>query len=199
MAPWVLVSSLVSVTLSFAPVWWFARRRPDYSHLRNTISELGETGAKDAKRVAWLAFAPAGASVIVFAALLRTSLAAYEDVAGPLRAFSLLGVSYLGAAVFPCDEGAPPWGTWRNQMHNLVAVAGYGGAGAGLIELGRALEDIAPVAALATLTATVGKGALLGVFGLSLESPVRGLLQRVLEGALFGWMVLMGAWLLSAG
>ncbi|MCE9666396.1 DUF998 domain-containing protein [Myxococcus stipitatus] len=144
--------------------------------------------------MAWWAFGPTGVLVAVTAALLGASLGTHEDTRTPLLAFSLLGVSYVGAALFPCDPGAPPWGTWRNQLHDLVAMLGYGGAGAGLIELGRAFEDVAPVAALATLTATVGKGALLGG-GLSLESPVRGRVQRVLEGALFGWMVLTSGWL----
>jgi hypothetical protein len=81
------------------PPWWFARRRPGYSHLRHTLSELGETGAPDASRVARLAFAPLGLSVWGVAALLGARLPA--DAGTGLVPLSLLGMSYVGAAVFP--------------------------------------------------------------------------------------------------
>ncbi|QDF05447.1 DUF998 domain-containing protein [Myxococcus xanthus] len=193
MSLWVLVVAIFIGLLAAVPPWWFARRRPGYSHLRNTISELGETGAPDATRVAWIAFAPLGLAVWVFVAVLGGQL--QEDAQTGLVLLSFLGVSYVGAAVFPCDAGAPFWGTWRNQIHNLVAAIGYFGAGAGLIELGRALEDTAMMSGLATVTSMPGKGVLAGIFVLSFESPVRGLTQRVIEAAVFSWMLLVGVWL----
>lgn len=196
MSLWVLIAAVLTGLLAAVPPWWFARRRPGYSHLRNTISELGETGAPDARRVAWLAFAPLGLAVWVFAALLSARLP--SDAKTGLVLLCLLGVSYVGAAVFPCDAGAPFWGTWRNQLHNLVAAVGYFGAGAGLIELGRAFEDLASLSGLAAVTGALGKGVLLGIFALSFDSPVRGLVQRVIEAAVFGWMVLLGGWLVLA-
>ncbi|WP_141620183.1 DUF998 domain-containing protein [Myxococcus sp. AB036A] len=193
MSLWVLVVAISIGLLATVPPWWFARRRPGYSHLRNTISELGETGAPDALRVAWLAFAPLGLAVWVFVALLGGGLP--EDAATGLILLSLLGASYVGAAVFPCDAGAPFWGTWRNQAHNLVAAIGYFGAGAGLIELGRTFEDTATLSGLAMLTAALGKGVFAGIFVLSFESPVRGFVQRLIEATVFGWMLLVGVWL----
>lgn len=193
MSLWVFVVAISTGLLAAVPPWWFARRRPGYSYLRNTISELGETGAPDATRVAWLAFAPLGLAVWAFAAVLGGHLP--EDAKTGLVMLSLLGVSYVGAAVFPCDAGAPFWGTWRNQMHNLVAAIGYFGAGAGLIELGRTFEDMSQLSGLALLTSTLGKGLLVGIFVLSFESPVRGLTQRIIEATVFGWMVLVGVWL----
>lgn len=196
MSLWVLLAAVLTGLLAAVPPWWFARRRPGYSHLRQTLSELGETGAPDARRVAWLAFAPLGLAVWVFVALLGARLP--SDATTGLLLLSLLGMSYVGAAVFPCDAGAPFWGTWRNQLHNLVAAAGYFGAGAGLIALGRAFEDLASLSGLATVTDALGKGVLLGIFVLSFESPVRGLVQRLIEAAVFGWMLLVGAWLVLA-
>ncbi|MCY1023553.1 DUF998 domain-containing protein [Pyxidicoccus sp. MSG2] len=196
MSLWVLLAAILAALLAAVPPWWFARRRPGYSHLRHTISELGETGAPDASRVAWLAFAPLGLSVWMFVALLGARLPA--DTGTGLVLLSLFGVSYVGAAVFPCDAGAPFWGTWRNHLHNLVAAIGYFGAGAGLIELGRAFEDMSSLSGLSAVTAALGKGVLLGIFVLSFESPVRGLVQRAIEAAVFGWMLLMGGWLVLA-
>lgn len=47
--------------------------------------------------------------------------------------------------MFPCDAGAPFWGTWRNQIHNLVAAIGYFGAGAGFIETARLASQQASI------------------------------------------------------
>ncbi|NTX55429.1 DUF998 domain-containing protein [Myxococcus sp. CA039A] len=198
MNPGVFFAALLATTLTALPPWWFARRRPGYSHLRHTISELGASGAPEAKRVAWLGFAPAGLAVMGFSAVLNTRLTPEGDVITGLALLSLLGVSYVGAAVFPCDEGAPFWGTWKNQMHNLVAGLGYFGAGGGLIELQRVFEDLPALASLSTLTGAVGKLVLLGMVALSFESPVRGLIQRTVESLVFGWMLLVGAWLMLA-
>src|SRR5262245_17646556 len=46
---------------------YFASRRPGYSHISNTISELGETGAAQAHLVAFGFFLPVG--LIVWLAL----------------------------------------------------------------------------------------------------------------------------------
>ncbi|NVJ23999.1 MULTISPECIES: DUF998 domain-containing protein [Myxococcus] len=192
----VFLTALLATTLATVPPWWFARRRPGYSHLRHTLSELGAPGAPEATRVAWLGFAPAGLAVMGFAAVLNSQLAPDGEFITGLVLLSLLGVSYVGAAVFPCDEGAPFWGTWKNQMHNLVAGLGYFGAGGGLIELQRVFEDLPALASLSTLTGAVGKLVLLGMVVLSFESPVRGLIQRTVEALVFGWMLLVGAWLM---
>lgn len=196
MVPWVLLVALLATTLTAVPPWWFARRRPGYSHVRHTISELGASGAPGAKRVAWLGFAPAGLAVMGFAAVLNAQLSPDGGLITGLVLLSLLGVSYVGAAVFPCDEGAPFWGTWKNQLHNLVAGVGYFGAGGGLIDLQRVFEDDQALASLSTLTGAVGKLVLLGMVLLSFESPVRGLVQRTVEALVFGWMLLVGAWLM---
>ena len=64
----------------------------------------------------------------------------------------------------------------------------------GLIELKRAFEDAHGLAPLAELTGAVGMAVFFGLFLLSFESPVRGLVQRLMETLLFGWMVLLGVW-----
>ncbi|GHG90943.1 DUF998 domain-containing protein [Comamonas sp. JC664] len=198
MAFWLLLSALLVMALGVLPPFWFARRRPGYSHVRSTVSELGESGAPDALRVAWLGFAPAGLAVLVFSALLHAQLTSLGADGTAAVLLSLLGVSYVGAAVFPCDAGAPFWGTWKNQMHNLVAGLGYFGAGAGLLEMKRVFEDLPTLAPLSPISGLLGPVILLGVFVLSFESPVRGLIQRTVEGLVFGWMLVVGAWLMAA-
>ncbi len=190
----VLLCAVFAAVWAAALPWWFARRRVGYSHLRQTISELGETGAPEAHAAAWIAFAPVGLAVIAYALLLRTHLPAGRELTQGMVLLSLLGVSYVSAAVFPCDPGAPAWGSWRNQLHNLGGALGYGGAAVGLIDMQRTFEDHAALAPLAALTGALGMAVFFGLFLLSFESPVRGLVQRLMETLLFGWMLLMAAW-----
>ncbi|HEX7046613.1 MAG TPA: DUF998 domain-containing protein [Gammaproteobacteria bacterium] len=191
----VLLTALLAAAVAFVPVVLFAKRRPGYSHIRQTISELGETGAPDAKKVAIFAFAPAGHTIWLFVAALAFAVPQLSEGPG-LWLFALLGAAYVGAAMFPCDPGAPLWGTWRNNLHNLLAGIGYLGAIAGMIELGRAMEDVPVLQSIAEFSQLMGQATLFGVFLLSFPSPIRGLIQRIVEAVFYGWMLLVAVTLL---
>jgi len=192
----VLFTALLATVIAVVPVLLLARRRPEYSHTRQTISELGEAGSRDAKNAAIFVFAPAGHTVWLFVAAL--AFAVPELAQGPgLWLFSLLGAGYVGAAIFPCDPGAPLWGTWRNNLHNLLASFGYLGAAGGMIELGRAMENIAALEAIAEISRVTGQVAFIGVFLLAFPSPVRGLIQRAIEALFYGWMLMTGILLIG--
>lgn len=191
----VLFTALLAAVIALVPVVLFAKRRPGYSHIRQTISELGETGAPDAKKVAIFAFAPAGHTIWLFVAALAFAVPQLSEGPG-LWLFALLGAAYVGAAMFPCDPGAPLWGTWRNNVHNLLAGVGYVGALAGMIELGRAMEGVPSLQSIAAISQAAGQAALFGVFLLSFPSPVRGLIQRIVEAIFYGWMLLVAFMLL---
>lgn len=185
-----LVSCVAAVLVSGFSVlgtWWFGRRAAGYSHLRDTISELGATGTTDARAVAWLWFAPSGVIFVVAALALGQGLGT-DDASRAASILALVGVGWIGAAIFPCDRGAPAFGTARNHLHNLTGGGAYLAGAAGLIEMARALEDSHPLLAM---TARVsGPIVLLGLFLISLpEIPVRGLIQRVMEAILHGWLV----------
>lgn len=187
MSPLVALS-VANLLLAFLPVWWFGRRAPGYSHRRDTISELGAPGMPDATRVAWLAFAPLGLMVIAYAWLLRQALGA-GDGGTPATLLALVGTSYLGAAVFPCDPGAPFGGSARNQVHNVAGGLGYFGGGAALMEFARRFEDVDHLHSLAVASKPLGGAVFLALVAMSFPSPLRGLLQRVAEAILFGWML----------
>ena len=187
----VVPAGALAIALAWVPVWWFARRRPGYSHLRDTISELGEHGAPDARAVAWTCFAPAGLAVGAFAAALAQALPPDDAVLRGLALFAGLGVGYIGAAIFPCDRGAPFGGTLRNHLHNLCGAIGYLGGAAGMLTLGEAFEDHAVFGDIAGLTRVLGMGVFFGILPLSFPSPVRGLVQRAMEAALFGCIALI--------
>ena len=157
-------------------ILFFAARRPSYSHLRDTLSELGEVGAADGRLVSFGIFLPVGLGLLAAAALIRdSSLAARDPLA--LLAFCV-AAGYLVAAFFPCDPGSPLSGSARQGVHNLGGAAEYVGG------------------ALALFRLAESQGALFQAFGgvvaaavvlLSLPQvvAVRGLVQRLAETSLF--------------
>lgn len=98
---------------------WYAQRRPEYSHLRHTISELGEQGSADERSVSYLVFLPVGLACLLVAWLSRTS---HPGAPGLLVA---VGAAYSLSALFPCDPGTPLAGTWKNSIHNLAGGIAY--------------------------------------------------------------------------
>lgn len=170
---------------------YFARRKPGYSHLIHTISELGETGAIDARAVNWLAFFPIGILIWLFAAGLWLEFHAAAGGAKAALAFAGLGFGYAGAAVFPCDPGAPAWGSWRNQLHILCGALEYGGGGIGLLMFANVFAELPDWVAFAAPTKYAGWAVLLIGMTLAQPSRFRGVQQRVVETLLFGWMLAM--------
>lgn len=88
---------------------------------------------------------------------------------------------------FPCDPGAPLWGSWRQMVHNTFGGLEYVGGGLGLLLFGRARRDnyrLAKVLQLSGLLVWLGL-LLMTVPGLF---AVRGAVQRIIESLLFGWL-----------
>ncbi len=182
----------IAASLLLGGVLWFGARVPGYSHVRQTISELGEVGSRYSVVVSWGLFAPVG----ILLSLLTVTLV-YRDSSDFRNAVmfltSAVSIGYLGAAIFPCDPGSPLTGTWRQQIHNLLGGVEYvGGTGA----LFLAAQSLSPVFD-ATLIPSVVNGSAVVVgtvtLGLSFSATfaVRGCLQRVGEFALFGNIILL--------
>jgi len=152
------------------------RRRPDYSPVRDTISELGEVGAADQSLVAYGVFLPVGVLLIAVAYLMQPVQASVSLLA------LCTGLGYLVAVAFPCDKGSPLWGSARQSVHNLGGAIEYIGGALALIEL-------EPVHGAAFRT--MGIAVFASAIALSVQAfaRVRGLVQRVAEACLFGGLV----------
>src|SRR5215468_9147894 len=160
---------------------YFASLRPGYSHISNTISELGETGAPQAHLVAFGFFLPVG--LMVWLALwLAHRHRPGQDTSLVLLALSGLGTGYALAAFFPCDPGGPLFGSWRTLVHNAAGVIDYGGTALGFLLFCRycTRHKMRPQAVAFGIAAALGLLAL-GLLGLPPAFPVRGAVQRVTE------------------
>jgi hypothetical membrane protein len=178
-----LSSALVAVAAAMVLLGtvYFASLRPAYSHIANTISELGETGAPQARAVAFAFFLPVG--LIVWLALwLAHRHRPGHDTSLVLLALSGLGIGYVLAAFFPCDPGGPLFGSWRTLVHNAAGLIDYGGTALGFLLFCRycARHKMRPHAVTFGIAAALGFLALV-LLGLPPAFPVRGAVQRVTE------------------
>ena len=181
---------LVAVALTLAPPVVFGGRWPDYSAVRDYISELGAGGAPDAAAVN-LSFAIAGVAVVWACGALGQAVPVLRR---SLWLVAAIGVSYIVAALAPCDAGCPADGSSRQMFHNISGAVGYLTGGTGLLLAGRALAaNGRPVLAWgARLAGVMAVGGLVAM-GAPELADVRGLTQRLVEVAAFTWLLAMAA------
>lgn len=177
-APGVIVLASLMVLVE---TLYFASLQPGYSHISNTISELGETGAPHAAQVSFGFFLPVG--LLVWLALwLIWREATDRYILLAMIALSSLGAGYAVAAFFPCDSGAPFFGTWRTQVHNIVGFVDYEGIGIGFLIVSRYYtRQHATFQAVAFLLAGVLVLVCLALLSLEETFHVRGVIQRIAE------------------
>lgn len=178
-----LSSALVAVASAIVLLGtlYFASLRPGYSHISNTISELGETGASKAHLVAFGFFLPVG--LIVWLALwLAHRHRPGQDMSLVSPALAGLGTGYVIGAFFPCDPGGPLFGSWRTLVHNAAGLIDYGGTALGFLMFCRycARHKMRPQAVSFGIAAALGFIAMV-LLGIPAVFPVRGAVQRLAE------------------
>lgn len=154
-----------------------APRKAGYSHIKHSISEIGEIGAPNQRFVAFGLFLPIGLVVLLVAYLVRP--ASPESAALAL----CIAIGYIGAAAFPCDPGSPLFGTARQVLHNLAGAVEYVGGGFALMTLGESFGQPFKGAGFVVLGTAVALAVLP-------SNSVRGLIQRIAETCLFGGLAL---------
>lgn len=179
-----IVATIIAAAYLFTALSVLAPRKAGYRHVRHTISEIGEVGARDQRFVAFGLFLPVGSLLLLVAWLVRPS-------SPPVAALALcIAVGYLGAALFPCDPGSPVSGSGRQALHNLAGAVEYIGGGFALMTIARDSGQPFKLAGFVVLAAAIGLSVVPASAG-------RGILQRVAELALFGCLGL-AAWRLGS-
>lgn len=172
-----VAAALVSLFL-FGGIFYFGLIKQSYSHIRHTISELGEVGYAKSRLVSLGFFLPVGLILITLA---LTS--GYNNIVQGLSISLALG--YIVAAIFPCDDGSPFTGTWRQLIHNLGGFIEYAG---GALCLFLASEQGLKFYFLDYKT--VGVIVIICTIIISIPGiAIRGLVQRIAEFLLFTSLV----------
>ena len=170
-----LTLSLLASAYLVVAIVVVARGRNGYLHAKHTISELGESGAEQMRRVSYGVFLPVGIT-LAFVAMLQ------YPANSPIAALSIsIAIGYVTSALFPCDPGSPAIGSFRQTMHNLGGGVQYVGGALSLLWIA---ETMGPVFR--------GTGMLVAASAvlLSFESRFRGLVQRLAEVCLFAGLII---------
>ncbi len=163
---------------------------PNYSHASQFISELGASGAPNARIINLAGFLPAGLLISAFTFFAWRSLPRSRATTLGMLGLALFAIGYIAAAFFPCEPGCRPAQPSLSQaMHNLLGLAGYLTAPLSLLVLGWAARRWSKAAYLSTLGFIGGGLALLSLLFLSPDFRYAGVAQRVLEGSVLGWVV----------
>jgi hypothetical protein len=180
------------LTAAFVPAY-FGSRKPGYSHIRDTISELGETGSPVGGVVSYVGFIAIG--VLLWLFLIVAEATVPSEAAEPFWMLSLVGAGYVGGGIFRCDPGAPPFGSWQNGLHNLFGFGEYAGAAGGFAML-KESDYWLPLSSVMEYAGGLVAVCLLGI---SFPNPFRGLIQRVAETTIFAGIVVIGIWVYRGG
>lgn len=160
----------LAAMLLFLAMAFLGHRHSGYRHLRHTISELGAHGTPSSRLVSMGVFLPVGALVAAAAYLAR------ETAPEAALLAACIAIGYLSAAVFPCDVGSPMTGSTRQQIHNLGGAVEYLGGAYAMYALHALQGEPFRLAAIVVLVV---------LLGVSIDNPLRGLLQRIAEVVLF--------------
>lgn len=165
-------------------VIYFGKKTPGYSHIRHTISELGQIDAPHRSKVNYGVFLPSSIGLIIIVLITWIT----EDRFTPYALLAgSVGTGYFVAAFFPADPGSPMWGSMRQQIHNAGGAVQYLGGAASLIMLSKNslfLEPFYLTSAYIVIIAAAG-------LSLPFFKSFRGLIQRIAELILFSNLILV--------
>lgn len=170
--------------------------RPDYTHLTQFISELGESGGSRAWLMNFFGFIPSGLFLAVFGASLAYLIprGLLSVVAAVFIATFGFGVS--GAGVYSCDPGCPRQElSAEAALHNAVSVIAFLAGVVGIGLWAYCFRGLASWRSLWRYSAISSAAALVLLLALnaSIESrALTGVWQRLFLATLYLWCVVVG-------
>mgnify|MGYP002783887798 CR=1 FL=1 len=190
------LTAFASVAVMVAMTVVAGAATPGYRHAAQFISELGARGAPTEWGVRLAGFLPAGMLLLAFCGLAYRALPRSSAATRALCGLAVFAAGYLVAAAFPCDSGCrPAQPSVAQVIHNLGGMLGYVLAPAFLFSFARAARGWPRARHVVVAGYVAAALALIGLVTLSPAAGTVGLSQRLLEGAVLGWVALCGAYL----
>jgi hypothetical membrane protein len=193
-----------------APVLWASAiifcgsLRPEYSHITQYISELGERGGSTEFIMRYAAFVPTGLMHFAFAAFLFVAFKASPLATLAAMLIAINGMARIGAGMFPCEAGcALPRVLLSQKLHSLSAGVGFFSLiGAALLWgiLFRRYQGLRSLSAYSIVSGCLAL-VLLALMSWSVELRAgTGLYERLSTGVLSLWMLMFATrlWWLKA-
>jgi hypothetical membrane protein len=120
------VSGIIAPVLWAAAIIFCGSLRPEYSHIRQYVSELGERGSSTELIIRYAGFVPTGLLHIAFAAFLYFAFKGQRLAAIAAALLAINGLARIGAGIFPCELGcAGPRLLLSQKLHSLSSGVGF--------------------------------------------------------------------------
>jgi len=168
---------------------------PNYSHITQSISELGARNAPNEYLVRYGGFLSAGILLCLFTLFALLSLPKSRMTMIGLLGLCYFPVSYVVAAFFPCDTGCSLTEPSLSQLiHSFIGGIGHIAGPLGLMAIGTQARKWTNGNLLSSLAFVLGVIALLASL---FTVDFSGLTERIAEISLLGWMVYCGYYLIK--
>ena len=169
--------------------------RPDYSHLRNTLSDLGAVGAPNAVLMDWGGVIPAGLLTAFSAIALQRALGAGAWSVASIAMLVLGGAGLAATAMSPWRGDPSDLTLLPNRLHLVFALTGF--LCIALAPLFFAFAARATPLLRVWFLPSLGAG--IGVLAMAfwpLQGDYRGFFQRAALAIFFLWLLTVCAWML---
>lgn len=188
-----------------APLLWAAviifcgSLRPEYNHLTQYISELGERGSSTEFIIRYAGFVPTGVMHIVFSVFLYVVFKGHRLAALAAILLALNGLGRIGAGIFPCETGcAGPRLLLSQKLHSLSSGIGFFALiGASILWgiLLRRYDDLKWLGLYSVISGILGFVFLMLMLSSDEMRKGTGLYERLSTGALSLWVFVFALWL----
>lgn len=171
--------------------------RPDYNHVSQFMSELGEAGGQFAMAMNYFGFMLSAGLILVFVLVFRSHFprTVINSIATGLLA--LFAVSMFLAGVFSCDVGcSPSEPTLDQKLHDLFSILAFPAFTAGVFVWGFSLWRTANwrgFGVYSLVTASLSLVLLVAMVQSEASREGTGTYQRLYLGVLFLWLMAMAA------
>lgn len=167
---------------------------PDYSHLSQFMSELYAINAPNADLVRYFGYLPSGILIIIFSFLAqKMTPKSRSKLIGFLGIIIGYGFGTIICAIFNCDTGCNP--NFINPslsqiIHNLMGMITYLIVPFSILLIAidsRKWENSSQYTLISFILFAVSFTFVV-ILNLNLDSPYKGLIQRIIEGSILFWI-----------
>jgi hypothetical membrane protein len=189
----VALIGLLATIMFVGAVIWGGATYPGYDHLRQFISELGATRAVTAPLMNAAFMATSALTVLFWIGALMVLPRTALTMVG--SGFAIVnGVSLFLAGVYSCDLGCTRDDQSTEAMlHDIFGGTGYLATVIGMAVLALASRRWAHARGIRPLGLACSGVAFVGLLGIVLEPELKGLLQRMAEAAMWGFILAVAA------
>ena len=178
--------------------------RPEYSHVTQYISELGERGSSTEFIMRYAGFVPTGLMHMAFAAFLYVAFRGGPLAVIAATLLAINGLARIGAGLFPCETGCVgPKLLLSQQLHSLSAGLGFFALIGASVMWGIFLRRYRSLRRLSLFSVGCGTVGLVFLLLMVWSSELRagtGMYERLSSGVLSLWVLVFAArlWQLDA-